>query len=90
VGPAPRRAHAHYSILTYLGSRHLFTVKSIVAPTAGITFFIWCIVKAKGVGPVIRQPSTLHGSELGWAMVASLMSCISNMATLVTYVLHSL
>ncbi|KAJ7823964.1 permease for cytosine/purines, uracil, thiamine, allantoin-domain-containing protein [Mycena olivaceomarginata] len=64
--------------------RHLFTVKSIVAPTAGITFFIWCIVKAKGVGPVIRQPSTLHGSELGWAMVASLMSCISNMATLVT------
>ncbi|KAJ7359321.1 permease for cytosine/purines, uracil, thiamine, allantoin-domain-containing protein [Mycena albidolilacea] len=64
--------------------RHLFTVKSIVAPTAGITFFIWCIVKAKGVGPVIHQPSTLHGSELGWAMVSSLMSCISNMATLVT------
>ncbi|KAJ7269879.1 permease for cytosine/purines, uracil, thiamine, allantoin-domain-containing protein [Mycena rebaudengoi] len=64
--------------------RHLFTVKSIVAPTAGITFFIWCIVKAKGVGPIIRQPSTVHGSELGWAMVSSLMSCISNMATLIT------
>ncbi|KAJ6595835.1 permease for cytosine/purines, uracil, thiamine, allantoin-domain-containing protein [Mycena vulgaris] len=64
--------------------RHLFTVKSVVAPIAGITFFIWCIVKAKGVGPIIRQPSTLHGSELSWAMVSSLMSCISNMATLVT------
>lgn len=64
--------------------RHLFTLKSIVAPTAGITFFIWCIVKTKGVGPIIRQPSTLHGSELSWAMVSSLMSCISNMATLVT------
>ncbi|KAF7351206.1 hypothetical protein MSAN_01551700 [Mycena sanguinolenta] len=64
--------------------RHLFTLKSIVAPTAGITFFIWCIVKAKGVGPIIRQPSTLHGSDLAWAMVSSLMSCISNMATLVT------
>ncbi|KAJ7485294.1 permease for cytosine/purines, uracil, thiamine, allantoin-domain-containing protein [Mycena latifolia] len=64
--------------------RHLFTMKSIVAPTAGITFFIWCIVKAKGVGPIIRQPSTLHGSDLSWAMVSSLMSCISNMATLVT------
>ncbi|KAJ6470109.1 permease for cytosine/purines, uracil, thiamine, allantoin-domain-containing protein [Mycena vitilis] len=64
--------------------RHLFTVKAIVAPTAGITFFIWCIVKAKGVGPIIRQPSTLHGSDLSWAMVSSLMSCISNMATLVT------
>ncbi|KZV72774.1 NCS1 nucleoside transporter family [Peniophora sp. CONT] len=64
--------------------RHLFTLKAIVAPAAGITFFIWCIVKAKGVGPIIHQPSTVHGSELGWAMVSSLMSCISNMATLIT------
>ncbi|KAJ3568259.1 hypothetical protein NP233_g5830 [Leucocoprinus birnbaumii] len=64
--------------------RHLFTLKSIVAPTAGITFFIWCIVKAKGVGPIISRPGTIHGSELGWGMVVSLMSCISNMATLVT------
>ena len=65
--------------------RHLFTLKAIVAPAAGITFFIWCIVRAKGVGPIIRQPSTLHGSDLSWAMIVSLMSCISNMATLVTY-----
>ncbi|KAI0806249.1 permease for cytosine/purines, uracil, thiamine, allantoin-domain-containing protein [Irpex lacteus] len=64
--------------------RHLFTVKAAVVPVAGITFFVWCIVKAHGVGPIIHQPSTLHGSELGWGMVASLMSCISNMATLVT------
>ncbi|KAI0064413.1 NCS1 nucleoside transporter family [Artomyces pyxidatus] len=64
--------------------RHLFTLKAIVAPTAGITFFIWCIVRAKGVGPIIHQPGSLHGSQLGWAMVSSLMSCISNMATLVT------
>ncbi|KDR80376.1 hypothetical protein GALMADRAFT_223259 [Galerina marginata CBS 339.88] len=64
--------------------RHLFTLKSIVTPIAGITFFIWCIVKAKGVGPIISRPSTVHGSELGWSMVASIMSCISNMATLVT------
>ncbi|KAF9528685.1 permease for cytosine/purines, uracil, thiamine, allantoin-domain-containing protein [Crepidotus variabilis] len=64
--------------------RHLFTVKSIVTPIAGITFFIWCIVKAKGVGPIVSRPSSIYGSDLGWAMVASLMSCISNMATLVT------
>ncbi|KAF9023663.1 hypothetical protein BDZ89DRAFT_1114977 [Hymenopellis radicata] len=50
----------------------------------GLTFFVWCIVKAKGVGPILSQPSGVHGSELGWAMVSSLMSCISNMATLVT------
>ncbi|KAI0696837.1 permease for cytosine/purines, uracil, thiamine, allantoin-domain-containing protein [Cytidiella melzeri] len=64
--------------------RHLFTVKAAVVPVAGITFFIWCIVKAHGVGPIVHQPSTSQGSELGWNMVASLMSCISNMATLVT------
>lgn len=64
--------------------RHLFTLKSIVTPIAGITFFIWCIVKAKGVGPIIKRPSTIHGTEMSWTMVASLMSCISNMATLVT------
>ncbi|KAF8155529.1 permease for cytosine/purines, uracil, thiamine, allantoin-domain-containing protein, partial [Crassisporium funariophilum] len=64
--------------------RHLFTVKSIVTPIAGIAFFIWCIVKAKGVGPIVSRPSTLQGSELGWSMVVSLMSCISNMATLIT------
>lgn len=67
-----------------VNSRHLFTLKSIVAPVAGISFFIWCIVKANGVGPIISRPSTVHGSELGWDMVVSLMSCISNMATLVT------
>ncbi|KIK52903.1 hypothetical protein GYMLUDRAFT_77689 [Collybiopsis luxurians FD-317 M1] len=64
--------------------RHLFTVKAIVTPIAGLVFFVWCIVKAKGVGPIIRQPGTMHGSELGWGMVANLMSCISNMATLLT------
>ncbi|PCH35196.1 NCS1 nucleoside transporter family [Wolfiporia cocos MD-104 SS10] len=64
--------------------RHLFTVKSIIVPIAGITFFIWCIVKAHGVGPIVHQPATAHGSTLGWSMVSSIMSCISNMATLVT------
>ncbi|KAK7463098.1 uracil permease [Stygiomarasmius scandens] len=64
--------------------RHLFTAKAIVTPIAGIIFFIWCIVKAHGVGPIIAQPGSLHGSELGWGIVANLMSCISNMATLLT------
>ncbi|KAF8607752.1 putative uracil permease [Ceratobasidium sp. AG-I] len=63
--------------------RHLFTAKAIVVPIAGIAFFIWSIVKAKGVGPIIHRPAKLHGSELSWVMVKSLMSCISNMATLV-------
>ncbi|KAE9405020.1 hypothetical protein BT96DRAFT_988856 [Gymnopus androsaceus JB14] len=64
--------------------RHLFTVKAAITPIAGLVFFVWCIVKAKGVGPIIRQPGTMHGSELGWGMITNLMSCVSNMATLVT------
>jgi NCS1 family nucleobase:cation symporter-1 len=56
----------------------------ILMPVAAITFLIWCIVKAHGIGPIVHQPSRLHGSELGWAMVVSAMSCISNKVTLVT------
>ena len=77
------------SLTSFSKSRHLFTLKAVVVPIAGITFFVWCIVKAHGIGPVVKQPAKLHDSDLGWAMVFSLMSCISNMATLVTYVFLS-
>ncbi|KZO94308.1 hypothetical protein CALVIDRAFT_539063 [Calocera viscosa TUFC12733] len=63
--------------------RHLFTVKAFVVPTAGISFFIWAIVKAHGIGPIVHQPNTIHGSELGWAMVNGIMSSIANFATLI-------
>ena len=60
--------------------RHLFTVKSIVAPSAGIAFFIWAIVRANGLGPIVKQPGTLHGGALGWAIVKGIMSAIANFA----------
>jgi NCS1 family nucleobase:cation symporter-1 len=41
--------------------RILFTVKSIIVPVAAVAFFIWTLVKAKGLGPVIHQPGTLTG-----------------------------
>ena len=49
--------------------RHLFTVKAIVVPTASMFFFIWSLVRAQGGGPIIRQPNTIHGNDLAWAMV---------------------
>ncbi|KAF8843912.1 NCS1 nucleoside transporter family [Paxillus ammoniavirescens] len=64
--------------------RHFFVVKMIVTPIAAIVFLAWCIVKAHGIGPIVEQPSTIHGSNLAWAMVVSLMSCINNSVTLVT------
>ncbi|KAI9680636.1 MAG: hypothetical protein M1817_004076 [Caeruleum heppii] len=63
--------------------RHLFTVKAYVVPVAGIAFFIWSLVKAKGVGPVIRQPNKLQGSALAWEIVKGTMSSIANFATLI-------
>lgn len=63
--------------------RLFFNFKSVVVPIAAIAFFVWSIVDAKGLGPIIDQPAKLKGSAFGWQFMASLMSCISNMATLV-------
>ncbi|KAL1837977.1 hypothetical protein VTJ49DRAFT_3166 [Mycothermus thermophilus] len=63
--------------------RHLFTVKSYVVPCAGISFLIWAVVRAGGVGPIVRQPATVEGSELAWEMVKGIMSSIANFATLI-------
>ncbi|KAM0325790.1 hypothetical protein ACHAQA_007092 [Verticillium albo-atrum] len=63
--------------------RHLFTVKSYVVPVAGIVLMAWTVSKAGGLGPIVRQPATIHGSELSWALVQEIMSSIANFATLV-------
>lgn len=63
--------------------RHLFTVKAYFVPTAGVAFFVWAIVRAKGIGPIVHQPGKLQGSALGWAMVKGIMSAIANFATLI-------
>ena len=63
--------------------RHLFTVKAYVVPTAGIAFFIWALVRAKGIGPIVKQPNTAKGSKLAWGVVTGIMSAIANFATLI-------
>ncbi|KAM0719741.1 hypothetical protein Q7P37_003874 [Cladosporium fusiforme] len=63
--------------------RHLFTVKSYVAPTAGIALFIWAIVRAKGLGPIVDRPALVGGSELAWGIITGIMSAIANFATLI-------
>jgi NCS1 family nucleobase:cation symporter-1 len=63
--------------------RHLFTVKAVVAPIAGISLFIWALVRAGGAGPIIHQKSTVQGSELAWGVIAGIMSAVSNFATLI-------
>ncbi len=63
--------------------RHLFTIKSYFVPVAGVAYFIWAVVKAHGIGPIVHQPAKVHGSALGWAMVSGIMSSIANFATLI-------
>jgi NCS1 family nucleobase:cation symporter-1 len=63
--------------------RHLFTVKSYIVPVAGFAFFGWCIRKAGGVGPIIHQGNTAHGSTLAWAFVNGVMTSIANFSTLI-------
>ncbi|CAI7573840.1 unnamed protein product [Penicillium glandicola] len=63
--------------------RHLFTVKAIYSPIAAIAFFAWAISRANGLGPIIHQSNTVHGSDFQWAMVKGIMSCIGNFAALI-------
>ncbi|KAI1186294.1 permease for cytosine/purines, uracil, thiamine, allantoin-domain-containing protein [Nemania serpens] len=63
--------------------RHLFTVKAYFVPAAGIAFFIWALVRAGGVGPIIHQPAKLQGSDLAWEFVKGVLSSIANFATLI-------
>ncbi len=58
--------------------RHLFTVKAFFVPVAGVTFFVWAIVRAHGIGPIVHQPSSKSGGALGWAMIQGIMSSIAN------------
>lgn len=63
--------------------RHLFTVKAVLCPIAGIAFLVWTLVKADGGGPIVHQGSKISGSEFGWAFVNSTMNSLASFATLI-------
>jgi len=63
--------------------RHLFTVKAYFVPVCGVAYLIWSVVRAGGIGPIVKQGSSIHGGELGWEMVKGIMSSIANFATLI-------
>lgn len=63
--------------------RHLFTVKAYIVPVAGFAFFGWSVHKAGGLGPIIHQPNSVHGSKLAWAFISGVMSSIANFSTLI-------
>ncbi|KAJ9123186.1 hypothetical protein QFC22_001379 [Naganishia vaughanmartiniae] len=65
-------------------ARWFFHAKAIIAPIGGFTFLIWSLVKAGGGGEIIHQKAKLTGTAAVWPMLGAIMSCMSNMATLVT------
>ena len=58
-------------------------MKAYFVPLAGIAYFVWAIRRAHGIGPIVHQGGTAHGSELAWGMVKGIMSSIANFATLI-------
>jgi len=52
-------------------------------PCAGVAFLIWTVVRAGGIGPIVKQKNTIHGSEFAWQFVLGIMSSIANFATLI-------
>ncbi|KAI8805681.1 uracil permease-like protein [Cladochytrium replicatum] len=63
--------------------RHLFTLKMILTPIGAIIFFVWSIVRAGGIGPILSQPATISGSEWTWVFVAGIFANVANFATLI-------
>ena len=63
--------------------RHLFTAKAYFVPAAAIVYFGWAIGRAKGIGPIVKQPAEAQGSALAWAFISGVMSSIANFATLI-------
>ncbi|KAH7150481.1 permease for cytosine/purines, uracil, thiamine, allantoin-domain-containing protein [Dactylonectria estremocensis] len=63
--------------------RHLFTVKAYVVPVAGIAFLAWSVSRAGGIGPIVKQKNSIHGSDLAWEIIKGIMSSIANFATLI-------
>ncbi|KAM3454830.1 hypothetical protein MY3296_002808 [Beauveria thailandica] len=63
--------------------RHLFTAKAVIAPAGATAFLVWTLVRAKGAGPIIKQPSSLQGTDLAWEIIKGIMSSIGNFATLI-------
>lgn len=63
--------------------KYFFALKAAISPIAGISFLIWTLVKAHDVGPMMRASSSISGSAYAWTFVSAVMSCLSNLSTLI-------
>ncbi|KAL6416165.1 putative uracil permease protein [Ilyonectria robusta] len=65
--------------------RKLIMVKSVLMLGCLLAFFIWAIVEAKGVGPVIKQRAQIPAGEShAWVFLTQLFIQAANFATFAT------
>ena len=56
-------------------------VKLVVYLISAVAMLAWCLTLAGGAGPVIRQPSQVHGSAKAWLMVRFVFVSMGSSAT---------
>ena len=71
--------------IVYLGVesiRKLLVFKAIFLPVAALALLAWAIIAAKGLGPILDQPSKLHGSSFWNYFFPALTGMVGFWATL--------
>ncbi len=71
--------------IVYLGVesiRKLLVFKAIFLPVAALALLAWAITAAKGLGPILEQPSQLHGNEFWKYFFPALTGMVGFWATL--------
>jgi NCS1 family nucleobase:cation symporter-1 len=71
--------------IVYLGVesiRKLLVFKAIFLPVAALALLAWAIVAAKGLGPILDQPSKLHGAAFWNYFFPALTGMVGFWATL--------
>lgn len=71
--------------IVYLGVesiRKLLVFKAIFLPLAALALLAWAITAAKGLGPILEQPSKLHGNDFWKYFFPALTGMVGFWATL--------
>ena len=71
--------------IVYLGVesiRKLLVFKAIFLPVAALALLAWAITAAKGLGPILEQPSKLHGPDFWKYFFPALTGMVGFWATL--------
>jgi nucleobase:cation symporter-1, NCS1 family len=64
--------------------RILVYIKLVVYLISAVSMLAWCLTLAGGPGPVVRQPSQVHGSAKAWLMVRFFFLAVGSVGTFIS------